>query len=85
MEMQIHAATCGNALQRLSDKIGVWTRTGSGDSEESSQLERTPLAKKQQGAVGRTEEGAGTKGGDQLSDAGFARLPHPAPPTSKEQ
>ncbi|KXS10249.1 hypothetical protein M427DRAFT_62649 [Gonapodya prolifera JEL478] len=35
-----------NALRRLSDKIGVRTRTGSGNSEESSELERTPLAKK---------------------------------------
>ncbi|KXS20122.1 hypothetical protein M427DRAFT_52383 [Gonapodya prolifera JEL478] len=39
-------ATCENALRHLSDKIGVWTRTGSGDSEELSELERTPLAKK---------------------------------------
>ncbi|KXS17461.1 hypothetical protein M427DRAFT_54732 [Gonapodya prolifera JEL478] len=41
-------ATCENTLRRLSDKIGVWTRTGSGDSKELSELERTPLAKKQQ-------------------------------------
>ncbi|KXS16044.1 hypothetical protein M427DRAFT_56332, partial [Gonapodya prolifera JEL478] len=38
-----------------------------------------------EGAAGRTEEGAGTKGGDQPSDVGFAHLPYPAPPTSKEQ
>ncbi|KXS10835.1 hypothetical protein M427DRAFT_36451 [Gonapodya prolifera JEL478] len=46
MEMQIHAATCENTLRRLSDKIGVRTRTESGDSKELSELERTPLAKK---------------------------------------
>ncbi|KXS10038.1 hypothetical protein M427DRAFT_63089, partial [Gonapodya prolifera JEL478] len=38
-----------------------------------------------EGAVGRTEDGAGTKGGDQLSNAEFARPPHPAPPTIKKQ
>ncbi|KXS15034.1 hypothetical protein M427DRAFT_57169 [Gonapodya prolifera JEL478] len=40
--------TLKNALWCLSNKIGVWTRKGSGDSKELLELERMPLAKKWQ-------------------------------------
>ncbi|KXS12673.1 hypothetical protein M427DRAFT_59208, partial [Gonapodya prolifera JEL478] len=40
-------ATQENTLRCLSDKIGIQTRTGSGNSKELLELERTPLAKKQ--------------------------------------
>ncbi|KXS21335.1 hypothetical protein M427DRAFT_27733 [Gonapodya prolifera JEL478] len=48
MEMQIHTATHENALRCLSDKIVIQTRTGSGYSKGLLELERMPLAEKQQ-------------------------------------